>query len=164
MPQFPVIRNEVGSRGIITSFTMSRTYIHCTPSPRRVFVLPERKSRRYPQNRHPPASTTSHPTLRFKKFFWPFCLAKGWASRVNPKAAPPPRGEKIKVATRTAHPSPLGRRVNATLCTPHGSPTLMSAQDDVTGAGDRLFNDLQTTQFFFLPRHRRIRVIHERER
>lgn len=27
----------------------------------------------------------------------------------------------------------------------------MSAQDDVTGAGDRLFNDLQTTQFSFFP-------------
>lgn len=28
VPQFPAIRNEVGSRSIITSFTMSRTYIH----------------------------------------------------------------------------------------------------------------------------------------
>jgi len=57
-------------------------------------------------------------------------------------------GEKIKVATRTAHPSPLERRVNATLCTPHGSPTLTSAQDDATGAGNRVFNDLQTTRLF----------------
>lgn len=78
-------------------------------------------------------------------------------SRVNPKAAPP-SGKKIKVATRTAHPSLLGRRVNATLCTPHGSPTLMSAQDDATGAPGIAFLTTYKPLGCPLPRHRWIKA------
>lgn len=120
--------------------------VYSSFSPRYSYSPPERKSRRYPRSRA---------TLLPLQCAARLCVLKsssgpsGWQGGLGKPGQPKSSsaaGEKIKVATRTAHPSPLGRRVNATLCTPHGSPTLMSAQDDATGAGDRLFNDLQTAR------------------